>query len=196
MSPSWLCAHRPTRDPFLDLGPEQPVILDRLVEYYRLLRTFEIEERIALGLCAQSQGTCPRRSTAWSLKVRLPGRRFREFWQMFSEAGAVVVASSCWSAASTITTTSGTIRTTPWNPSPTIAWGSIPTGGPPTRVDMLVRNLNDYDADGLLINSIKSCNSFRRSLVMMREIEKITGKLGAFVETDLVDYRVISPRRT
>jgi benzoyl-CoA reductase subunit B len=58
---------------------------------------------------------------------------------------------------------------------------------------MLARNIVDYDADGLLVNSIKSCNSFSAGqLVMMREIEKITGKPGAFIETDLVDPRYFS----
>ena len=48
-------------------------------------------------------------------------------------------------------------------------------------------------ADGLLINSIKSCNSFSAGqLLMMREIEKRTGKPAAFIETDLVDPRYFS----
>jgi benzoyl-CoA reductase subunit B len=58
---------------------------------------------------------------------------------------------------------------------------------------MLARNIREYDADGLLINSIKSCNSFSAGqLVMMREIERLTGKPGAFIETDLVDPRYFS----
>ena len=61
--------------------------------------------------------------------------------------------------------------------------------------DLLV-NLYDkaiIEADGLLINSIKSCNSFSAGqLLMMREIEKRTGKPAAFVETDLVDPRYFS----
>jgi len=58
---------------------------------------------------------------------------------------------------------------------------------------MLARNVKEYEADGLLINSIKSCNSFSAGqLVMMREVEKLTGKPGAFIETDLVDPRYFS----
>jgi benzoyl-CoA reductase subunit B len=58
---------------------------------------------------------------------------------------------------------------------------------------MLSRNIIEYGADGLLINSIKSCNSFSAGqLVMLREIEKRTGKPGAFIETDLVDPRYFS----
>ena len=54
--------------------------------------------------------------------------------------------------------------------------------------------MNDYQADGLLINSIKSCNSFSAGqLLMLREIERRTGKPAAFIETDLVDPRYFSP---
>jgi len=49
-------------------------------------------------------------------------------------------------------------------------------------------------ADGFLVNSIKSCNSFAAGeLMMMREIETRTGKPAAFIETDLVDPRYFSP---
>ena len=54
--------------------------------------------------------------------------------------------------------------------------------------------MNEYQADGLLINSIKSCNSFSAGqLLMLREIERRTGKPAAFIETDLVDPRYFSP---
>ena len=58
---------------------------------------------------------------------------------------------------------------------------------------MLEKYVNEYQADGLLINSIKSCNSFSAGqLLMMQEVEKRTGKPGAFIETDLVDPRYFS----
>jgi benzoyl-CoA reductase subunit B len=44
-----------------------------------------------------------------------------------------------------------------------------------------------------LINSIKSCNSFSAGqLLILREVEKRTGKPAAFIETDLVDPRYFS----
>ena len=62
------------------------------------------------------------------------------------------------------------------------------------RVDMLENYVEDYEADGLLINSIKSCNTFSAGqLLIMREVEKRTGKPAAFIETDLVDPRYFSP---
>ena len=63
----------------------------------------------------------------------------------------------------------------------------------PSRVDLLERYLRDYSADGLLINSVKSCNSFSAGqLVMLRELERRTGIPGGFVESDLVDPRYFS----
>ena len=45
----------------------------------------------------------------------------------------------------------------------------------------------------MLTNSIKSCNSFSAGqLMMMKEVEKRTGKPGAFIESDLVDPRYFS----
>ena len=58
---------------------------------------------------------------------------------------------------------------------------------------MICNYINEYEADGLLINSIKSCNSFSAGqLLIMREVEKRTGKPAAFIETDLVDPRYFS----
>jgi hypothetical protein len=63
----------------------------------------------------------------------------------------------------------------------------------PQRIDMICRYLDEYQADGLLINSIKSCNSFSAGqLLILREVEKRTGKPAAFIESDLVDPRYFS----
>ena len=63
----------------------------------------------------------------------------------------------------------------------------------PQRIDMICRYIDEYQADGLLVNSIKSCNSFSAGqLLILREVEKRTGKPAAFIETDLVDPRYFS----
>jgi len=119
---------------------------------------------------------------------------FRDFWKMFYEEGAVVVASS-------YTKVGGVydfgFRHDPDNPLETLAdycMGVYTNRSLPQRVDMLVNYIDEYDADGLLINSIKSCNSFSAGqLLILREVERRTGKPGAFVETDLVDPRYFSP---
>ena len=58
---------------------------------------------------------------------------------------------------------------------------------------MICKYIDEYQADGLLINSIKSCNSFSAGqLLILREVEKRTGKPAAFIESDLVDPRYFS----
>jgi benzoyl-CoA reductase subunit B len=59
---------------------------------------------------------------------------------------------------------------------------------------MLERYVRDYAADGFLVHSVKSCNSFSAGqLMILREVEKRTGIPGAFLESDLVDPRYFSP---
>lgn len=167
---------------------------DEAIEYYRMLRQ-EIEERIARGLCAQTpEGDMPEEN--YRLVVEGPPNwtSFRDFWKMFHEAGAVVVASS-YTKVGGVYDYDG-FRHDPDHPLESLAdycLGVYTNRCLPVRVDMLSRNILEYDADGLLINSIKSCNSFSAGqLVMLREIEKRTGKPGAFIETDLVDPRYFS----
>ena len=58
---------------------------------------------------------------------------------------------------------------------------------------MLSQYVRDYEADGFLVNSVKSCNSFSAGqLMIMREVESRTGRPGGFVESDLVDPRYFS----
>ena len=118
---------------------------------------------------------------------------FREFWKMFHSEGAVVVAS-------TYTKVGGVydngFRHDPDHPLETMAdycLGCYTNLNLKTRVNMLNRYITDYHADGLLINSIKSCDSFSAGqLLILREVEKATGKPGGFFESDLVDPRYFS----
>ncbi len=162
-------------------------------EYYRLLRT-EIEERMAAGkgpITPEGEMT----EEKYRLVVEGPPNwtSFREFWKMFYEEGAVVVAS-------TYTKVGGVydfgFRHDPAKPLESLAdycLGCYTNRNLPWRVDMLQHYMDAYEADGLLVNSIKSCNSFSAGqLLMMREIERRTGKPAAFIETDLVDPRYFS----
>ena len=163
------------------------------VDYYRCLRG-EIEQRIADG-----KGPVTPEGDMGEEKYRLVVEgppnwtSFRDFWKMFYEEGAVVVAS-------TYTKVGGVydlgFRHDPEHPLETLAdycLGCYTNRNLPQRVDMLEQYLGEYQADGLLINSIKSCNSFSAGqLLILREIEKRTGKPGAFIETDLVDPRYFS----
>ncbi len=167
---------------------------DDAVEYYRILRG-EIEERLAKGLGPITpEGDME--EERYRLVVEGPPNwtSFRDFWKMFYDEGAVVVSS-------TYTKVGGVydlgFRHDPDKPLESLAeycLGCYTNRNLPSRIDMLVKYIEDYQADGLLINSIKSCNSFSAGqLLMMQEVEKRTGKPAAFIETDLVDPRYFSP---
>ncbi len=166
---------------------------DDAIDYYKFLRD-EVDARVAAGLGPVTPDG-PMQEEKYRLVVEGPPNytNFRQFWKMFYEEGATVVASS-------YTKVGGTydygFRHDPKNPLETLAeycLGVYTNRSLPMRIDMLVDYINEYEADGLLINSIKSCNSFSAGqLLMMREVEKRTGKPAAFVETDLVDPRYFS----
>ncbi len=162
-------------------------------EYYRLLRE-EIAARVAAGKGPVTpDGDMP--VEKYRLVTEGPPNytHMRDFWKMFYDEGAVVVASS-------YTKVGGVydfgFRHDPNHPLESLAdycMGCYTNHNLPQRVKMLETYVNEYEADGLLINSIKSCNSFAAGeLLMMREVEKRTGKPAAFIETDLVDPRYFS----
>jgi benzoyl-CoA reductase subunit B len=163
------------------------------VEYYRALRE-EVEARME-----RNEGPMTPIGTLEDEKYRLVVEgppnwtSFREFWSMFAEEGANVVAS-------TYTKVGGTydfgFRHDPEDPLGTLAdycGGCYTNISLPGRVDMLVDYVRDYQADGFVINSVKSCNSFSAGqLMILREVEERTGVPGAFIESDLVDPRYFS----
>ncbi len=165
------------------------------VDYYKILRG-EIEERIAKGQGPITpQGEL--KDERYRLVVEGPPNwtSFRDFWQMFHEEGAVVVAST-YTKVGGVYDYDG-FRHDPARPLESLAeycLGCYTNRNLPSRVDMIEQYMEDYQADGFLVNSIKSCNSFSAGqLMMMREIETRTGKPAAFIETDLVDPRYFSP---
>jgi benzoyl-CoA reductase subunit B len=163
------------------------------VDYYAALRA-EVEARMAAG-----QGPItpdgPLDSQKYRLVVEGPPNwtSFRDFWKMFHEEGAVVVAS-------TYTKVGGLydrgFRHDPDHPLESLAdyaLGCYTNLGLPTRLDLIEKYIREYDADGFVINSVKSCNSFSvGQLLMLRQLEERTGVPGAFIESDLVDPRYFS----
>ncbi|MCH8037545.1 MAG: benzoyl-CoA reductase subunit B [Proteobacteria bacterium] len=168
---------------------------DAAVDYYRMLRR-EIEDRIAAG-----QGPITPEGAMEEEKYRLVVEgppnwtSFHDFWKMFYDEGAVVVAST-YTKVGGVYDYDG-FRHDPARPLESLAdycLGCYTNRNLPTRVDMIVGYMEAYAADGFLINSIKSCNSFSAGqLMIMREVEARTGKPAAFIETDLVDPRYFSP---
>jgi benzoyl-CoA reductase subunit B len=163
------------------------------VEYYRILRE-EISERMRLNLGPiLPEGQLGKEK--YRLVVEGPPNwtSFREFWKMFYEEGAVVVASSYTKVGGLY---DRGFRHDPSRPLESLAeycQGCYTNLGLPTRVDLLERYIRDYRADGFLINSVKSCNSFSvGQLLMLRQLEERTGVPGGFIESDLVDPRYFS----
>ncbi len=167
---------------------------DDAVEYYEMLSK-EIEDRLAAGQGPVTPEGDMGEET-YRLVVEGPPNwtSFREFWQMFYGEGAVVVAST-YTKVGGVYDYDG-FRHDPARPLESLAeycLGCYTNRNLPTRVDMIERYMNDYQADGFLVNSIKSCNSFSAGqLMILREIERRTGKPAAFIETDLVDPRYFS----
>jgi len=162
-------------------------------EYYRVLRG-EIDERVRLG-----KGPVTPDGDMGEEKYRLivegpPNwTSFRDFWKMFYEEGAVVVSSTYAKVGGLY---DFGFRHDPENPLESLAeycLGCYTNHSLPGRVDIICNYMEQYQADGLLINSIKSCNSFSAGqLLILREVERRTGKPAAFVESDLVDPRYFS----
>jgi len=166
---------------------------DEGADYYRVLRE-EVDERLRLG-----QGPITPDGPMGEEKIRLVVEgppnwtSFREFWKMFADEGAVVVASTYTKVGGLYDTG---FRHDPGAPLPSLArycLGCYTNLGLPSRVDLLERYIRDYDADGFVVHSVKSCNSFSAGqLVMLRELERRVGLPGGFIESDLVDPRYFS----
>ena len=118
---------------------------------------------------------------------------FRDFWKMFYDEGAVVVASSYAKVGGLY---DQGFRHDPDHPLESLAdycFGCYTNLNLPSRVDLLAKYAKEYKADGFIINSIKSCNSFSAGqLLILREVENRTGIPGGFIESDLVDPRYFS----
>lgn len=163
------------------------------VDYYQALRR-EVEERLA-----QKKGPVTPvgelETERYRVVVEGPPNwtSFREFWKMFVDEGAVVVASTYTKVGGVYDTG---FRHDPSRPLETLAdycMGCYTNLNLPQRVDMIARYVKEYDADGFLINSVKSCNSFSAGqLHILREVESRIGRPGGFIESDLVDPRYFS----
>ena len=163
------------------------------IDYYRALRS-EVDARIAAG---KGPVTPAGEVTNEQYRLVIEGppnwTHFREFWKMFYDENAVCVAS-------TYTKVGGLydrgFRHDPEKPLESLArycLGCYTNLSLPQRVDLICDYVREYSADGFVINSVKSCNSFSAGqLVILREVEERTGIPGGFIESDLVDPRYFS----
>ena len=163
------------------------------VDYYTMLRE-EVQERMDAKLGPVTPDG-QAKEEKYRLVVEGPPNwtSFREFWRMFSDEGAVIVASSYTKVGGLY---DRGFRHNPDDPIGSMAdycMGCYTNLNFPQRTELLERYINEFQADGFLINSVKSCNSFSAGqLLILRELEKRTGRPGGFIESDLVDPRYFS----
>ncbi len=163
------------------------------VEYYRELRS-ECEARILRNEGPQTPDGLMGEQR-YRLVVEGPPNwtSFPDFWRMFAKEGAVVVASTYTRVGGLYDTGFRHDSTQPLETMADYCLGCYTNLGLPSRVDLLERYIREYEADGFLINSVKSCNSFSAGqLLMLRQLEQRTGVPGGFIESDLVDPRYFS----
>ncbi len=153
-------------------------------KFYREAR-LEIEERLAHGI-----------SPVGDEKLRVvvegppPWPHFRSFWDMFKRWGVTAVASTYAKVGGIFDLG---FRHDPERPLESMAeycmncytnwhWGK--------RRDLIRGYVNDYNADGVVVHSVKSCRSFSVGQADMREhfIQDL-GIPTLFVESDLCDPR-------
>ncbi|MEI7896969.1 MAG: benzoyl-CoA reductase subunit B [bacterium] len=118
---------------------------------------------------------------------------FREFWKLFYDMGAVIVASSYTKVGGVYDMG---FRVNPDKPLESLAeycMNCYTNLNLEQRVDLLSKCITDYHADGFLVNSIKSCNSFSAGqLMIMQQLERKLEIPTGFIESDLVDPRYFS----
>jgi len=166
---------------------------DECVEYYQELYK-EVCERVKnKQLPVNPEGEM--KEERFRLVVEGPPNwtNFREFWKIFYDMGAVIVASTYTKVGGLYDTG---FRHNPKEPLESLSrycMGCYTNLNLPQRVDLIEKYVKEYQADGFLINSIKSCNSFSAGqLMIMRQIEQRTGVPVGFIESDLVDPRYFS----
>ncbi|HWR33101.1 MAG TPA: benzoyl-CoA reductase subunit B, partial [Chitinophagaceae bacterium] len=144
---------------------------EEAVEYYTELYD-EVMERVKLGLGPVTpEGEL--KEEKFRLVVEGPPNwtNFREFWKIFYDAGAVIVASSYTKVGGVYDLGFRHDSKEPLESLAKYCMGCYTNMNLPQRVNLLADYVKDYKADGFLINSIKSCNSFSAGqLMIMREI--------------------------
>jgi benzoyl-CoA reductase subunit B len=163
---------------------------DEACRYYAQLRG-EIEARVSAGE-GPTTPDGPLDDQRHRLVIEGPPNwtSFRDFWKIFYDEGAVAVAS-------TYTQVGGSyergFRHDPARPLESLAeycLSCYTNLSLPRRAAIVADMVREYDADGFVVHSVKSCNSFSAGqLHLLREVERLTGVPGGFIESDLVDGR-------
>lgn len=163
------------------------------VNYYEELYS-EIMERVRLGLGPITpEGEMEKERFRLVVEGPPNWTHFREFWKLFYDFGAVIVASSYTKVGGVYDMG---FRVNPDRPLESLAdycMNCYTNLNLEQRIDLLSQCITDYKADGFLVNSIKSCNSFSAGqLMIMKELERKLEIPVGLIESDLVDPRYFS----
>jgi benzoyl-CoA reductase subunit B len=156
-------------------------------DYYRQALA-EIREREALGI-----GPVPEERFRIVVEGPPPWPHFRNFWELFKRWGAVSVFSTYARVGGVW---DGGVRHDPARPLESLAeyaMGCYTNLSLEERAAMLDRAVRDYQADALVIHSVKSCRVFSVGQADLREeFSRERGVPTLFLESDLVDPRYFS----
>jgi benzoyl-CoA reductase subunit B len=155
--------------------------------YYREALA-EVRERVEMGI-----GPVPEERFRVVMEGPPPWPHFRNFWELFKRWGVTSVFSTyarvggIWD---------GGVRHDPRRPLESLAeyaMGCYTNLSLEERSDMLAHAVREYQADALVIHSVKSCRVFSVGQADMREeFTRVKGIPTLFVESDLVDPRYYS----
>ncbi len=166
---------------------------EEAINYYQELYN-EILERVKMGLGPITpEGEMEKERFRLVVEGPPNWTHFREFWKLFYDMGAVIVASSYTKVGGAYDLG---FRVDPEKPLESLAeycMNCYTNLNLEQRVELLGKCIVDYKADGFLVNSIKSCNSFSAGqLMIMQQLEKQLEIPVGFIESDLVDPRYFS----
>jgi len=118
---------------------------------------------------------------------------FRDFWKLFYDKGAVFVGSTYTRVGGVYDDGFRHGSADSIKSMAEYCMGCYTNRNLPQRIDLIESFIKKYNANGFLVNSIKSCNSFSAGqLVIMRDLEERLNIPVGFIETDLVDPRYYS----
>jgi len=148
----------------------------------------EIQERLEFGL-----GPVPEERVRVVIEGPPPWMRFREFWDMFKAWGVVAVASTYAHVGGLY---QAGVRHDPRRPLESLAevcCNCYCNWNLGLRAELMHQWVRDFEADALVIHSVKSCRSFSVGQADTREhFIKDLNIPTLFVESDLVDGRYFS----
>jgi len=156
-------------------------------EYYRLLLE-DLRSRIHEG-----RGPIPEEKFRVVIEGPPPWPHFRSFWELFKRWGVCGVASTYSKVGGLFDQGIFHDPSRPFESIAEYAMNSYTNWNLGLRLDLLRRYLKEYEADALVIHSVKSCRSFSVGQADFRDaLTRGEGIPTLMVESDLADPRYYS----